>query len=545
MLSGKLPRSEWLLDSLLVGLSKTDGSHGVRPIAIGEAWYRLVGTCVLEAVQGVGQSLAPLQLGVGVSGGVEAAGIAVRAALAQDDQAMALKLDIANCFNSLKRSAVFRAVQRHVPDLLPFVQWAYGGTTNLHIVGAPTDTAPVASAAGVKQGDPLGMLLAGLTLHSVQERVHRATNGAVQVAVADDITLVGRAPRLRQAWACLNGDQGLSSVGAALQPRKSALTGGSADTAASLAREMGVVYAPEGIMVAGTPVGTPAFVAHHAHQVAEAVISDLERLERLPLREQSSWLVLHGSLSKRMLHLQRVVPWEHLHGPALRVQGLIALAGADLFRLEASDVLGANQRATQLIHQLGLPHRVGGFGLGRITGPVADAAFVACHARAQLALKGVRESALPLTGVARGAIMRAWEPVFDKIGDDCGWPAEARALPPEFAARIAPSITRKVARVMADEEASRHLTLSAERGDSDADKMAAARLRSAAGGPASAWLTALPAAAATRLTDDDFVTAGRHPHGPRPRMRPQPGPLHLRPRERGGARPCAMLRALG
>ena len=50
ILSGKLPRSCFLLESLLVGLEKTkDGvpTGDVRPIAIGEVWYRLAMICAL------------------------------------------------------------------------------------------------------------------------------------------------------------------------------------------------------------------------------------------------------------------------------------------------------------------------------------------------------------------------------------------------------------------------------------------------------------------------------------------------------------------
>ena len=48
MLSGMLPRECGLLDSKLLALQKDAG--GVRPIAIGEVWYRLAAMCAIEAV---------------------------------------------------------------------------------------------------------------------------------------------------------------------------------------------------------------------------------------------------------------------------------------------------------------------------------------------------------------------------------------------------------------------------------------------------------------------------------------------------------------
>ena len=160
ILSGKLPRHASLLDSSLIGLQKPHG--GVRPIAVGEVWYRLATLCALTACENAGKALAPLQMAVGVSGGLDAVVHALRAALAKDPEAALLTVDQANAFNSVSRAAVFEAVRERVPELLPIVQWAYGAATNLHIVGAPAGTPPVQSQTGVRQGDPLGMLLFSL-----------------------------------------------------------------------------------------------------------------------------------------------------------------------------------------------------------------------------------------------------------------------------------------------------------------------------------------------------------------------------------------------
>jgi hypothetical protein len=78
ILSGKLPRHDSLLDASLIGPQKP--GNGVRPIAIGEVWYRFASLCALMVLAAVGPSLALLQLGMGVSGGVDAASHAIRAA---------------------------------------------------------------------------------------------------------------------------------------------------------------------------------------------------------------------------------------------------------------------------------------------------------------------------------------------------------------------------------------------------------------------------------------------------------------------------------
>ncbi|MGV0990599.1 hypothetical protein, partial [Limnohabitans sp.] len=334
MLSGKLPHSDALLDSLLIGIAKPDGT--ARPIAIGEALYRLAGQVALVLLDGIGVELAPQQLGVGIPDGVQAAGLAVRAALLEDPEAMALSLDVENFFNSLCRDAMFAGWQRFAPGLLPFIQWAYGRATNLHIVGAPAGTLPIPSTAGSRQGDPTGSISAAFVLKPVQERVAAASPDSLQFAIADDVTIVGRTAALRLAWQCASGQQGLPSAKCRLQRRKSVLFGNDREAAAQLAQEFGVAHAPAGVVIAGTPVGTRAFVAEVVARRADAIVADCEALTQLPMRAQVQWLLLRSSLSRKMAHLMRVVPWVALSNGMSRVERAVHKAATAILALPAS-----------------------------------------------------------------------------------------------------------------------------------------------------------------------------------------------------------------
>jgi hypothetical protein len=127
---------------------------------------------VLEACGTDG--LAPLQLGVRVSGGSEAIGNALRTALCSNPASAVVRVDCANAFDTLLRSRMLSVVANRCPEMLSFVASLYGAHSNLLVEGAPADAAPVSSQGGVQQGDPLGPFLFGLTLQSALRQVDAA-----------------------------------------------------------------------------------------------------------------------------------------------------------------------------------------------------------------------------------------------------------------------------------------------------------------------------------------------------------------------------------
>ena len=78
-------------------------SGGIRPIAVGYMWRRIAAKCVNAfAISSLGDYFAPTQLGVGISGGCEAAVHAARRFIENmpSDYSVA-KLDFSNAFNNL------------------------------------------------------------------------------------------------------------------------------------------------------------------------------------------------------------------------------------------------------------------------------------------------------------------------------------------------------------------------------------------------------------------------------------------------------------
>jgi hypothetical protein len=156
---------------------------------------------------------------------------------------------------------------------------------------------------------------------------------------------------------------------------------------------------------------------------------------------------------------------------------------------------------------MALPLRHGGFGLRRITAVEADAALLSGAASAQVAMAEGPAACRPFEGASRAPLLETWQRVFDAVGSDCEWEQDARDLPEEFVRDTLPRAQHVVGRIVGNRAGAAFLAACDT--TTDAGRHDAARMRSAANGPASAWITALPGPN-TSLTDADMVMAGRH-----------------------------------
>jgi hypothetical protein len=256
MLAGLLPNVSELLDS--DGLPHRNPARGIRPFAIAEALLRLAALCAVHRCNNWGPSLAPLQVGVDISGGAEGVGHALRSALYSHPDNLLLSLDCKNAFNSISRQEILRAAQELAPVLLPSLCWPYGSLSREILCGAQHDSSSVLSNSGVKQEDPLGLLLFTLTLIELLHRVATAHLAAQIVAFFDDNNFFGPAAAAAHAFQALS--IGVRTASLTHIAFMSAAFGSKQDMAAAVAAELGVLHVRDGLVIAGTPIGTDPFV---------------------------------------------------------------------------------------------------------------------------------------------------------------------------------------------------------------------------------------------------------------------------------------------
>ncbi len=155
-----------LCESRLLAFTKPDKVHKICPIAIGSCFYRLAAFYILRCVAPPGsQTFKNFQFACGIPGGSQVAIHTIQAALElHGEDAIVVSLDLRNAFNSRNRAHIARALYGR-PDMRAcyrFFDWSYGSSSPLFLDSDALEL--LYSEEGVRQGDPLAMLLFCLSL---------------------------------------------------------------------------------------------------------------------------------------------------------------------------------------------------------------------------------------------------------------------------------------------------------------------------------------------------------------------------------------------
>ena len=181
-----------LLTSSLIASQKDSG--GLRPIAIGEVFYRLACHYVLRMVRPIVPSLLePFQLAHS-PGGSERALHVLQAALEQGPEDTALfSVDFSNAFNKLRRDVMLNRTFSEVrlSPIWKLVHWAYKSPSDLLLSASGELVATIRSVEGLRQGDVLSSLLFSFTTLPLLSSAVAEAPDVTAVAIMDDFEFVG------------------------------------------------------------------------------------------------------------------------------------------------------------------------------------------------------------------------------------------------------------------------------------------------------------------------------------------------------------------
>ena len=387
-----------LFSANLTALRKKDG--GIRPIAVGNTFRRLAAKVICQpAVRSLAPDLIPIQLGVGVPGGCEAASHAIRSVFSGDANLdppngnFLVKLDMRNAFNTIRRDHLLEQCHLHAPSVYNLAHLSYSEPSILAV-----GESSIPSESGIQQGDPLGPLLFALGVNDIA----RSITTPINIWYLDDATVGGTLTAV-----CANLRHvvpALAEIGLIVNPTKSEIINIDCDpeqfaNAVTVVHEIlgGVsVTQSDELKILGSPIMPPA--------IRSDLLQKRETLEGMTLRLQEidshpALFLLRNCFSiPKLLFTLRSSP---CHVALDQLQGLDGV-----IRASASSICNTcfDDTGWQLAS---LPVAKGGIGL-RAPSLVADPAYNAsvhvCQPLVESILHNTNES--PLDSVVSGIAAR-------------------------------------------------------------------------------------------------------------------------------------------
>jgi hypothetical protein len=278
---GTAPGSELLCASRLIGLQKPNG--GVRPIAIGDLIYRTALKAILITAYRPNM-LLPNQLGVNSPGGVEPALFLLQDAIEGPNKLgiqHIASLDLQNAFNTVDRRSIATAVAKYAPTLYKTAAWAYNSPSLL----VTPDGSVLASAQGVRQGDPIAPLLFSLAIRPTLEALQQALPDAKLIAYLDDIYILSTGRNILAQARLVFKDSPVTL-----------------NNAKSTESHLGTLQ-QQGLKTLGSLIGPLEKRQSFLEEKTSALKQALEALKDLP--KQHALLLLRGSIHYLLRHLLR------------------------------------------------------------------------------------------------------------------------------------------------------------------------------------------------------------------------------------------------
>lgn len=290
--NGRVPRHWHAVHGLLMGtrgvaLAKAGG--GIRPVGISEVLTQIACGVMARRMGPIAAPICEGNLGVNVSSGAEVAGHTGRALTELVPKGVLYALDVKNAFNEQPRarvrSALLDAVAKN-PDLLPLLrahQFMYDHSSTATYTCPVTGTQHVVPVhEGVIQGNALSSIFFSIGHAAFLRKIREAHPEVTVLAYHDDTSIFGLPSKAGPAFDDATGPIITAHGQTCVQSKSHIYCKAGLDDElrewAAARKLAGVSGVPDqwGLVLAGTPIGTPAFMQRHCAEVAKDAIKQVE-----------------------------------------------------------------------------------------------------------------------------------------------------------------------------------------------------------------------------------------------------------------------------
>jgi hypothetical protein len=368
MLSGKGGDSHTWNKSKLIPLLKKN-NEGIRPIAVDDSWIRVISRLASAKMATlVAGKLVPYQYAIGIPRGTETIAHVTQTfakGVQREGSTQCIQqLDMENAFGSISRLAIYDAINRDFPALLPYYHWAYKGATDMVLASGEL---LAESTSGVRQGDPLGPMFFCMGIQRALEHVGALYPNHEIMSYMDDITIMGDQEQMGQI--ILDFTTQLNLVGLKLSPVKCERLVNALHHQRQDPWYQGITSST-GLKILGTYVGDEAGQTNYAEDKIRLYSDILEWIKSLPVNIGCP--LIKSCVNSRPIYMARSMPSWTIMDSLQKFDDdidktLLALVGNGNVQLS---------RISQI--QRSKPMRKGGLGIMRISA-IAEGAYTSSY----------------------------------------------------------------------------------------------------------------------------------------------------------------------